>query len=554
MKSSNLPYLALTLNSLLELRAKENGERVALVKGDFFTYGRLKNLSDKVGLYLKRLNVQKGERVGILGENGPMWLISFFGIQSVGAICVPLDTRLGFFEIKGIIDHSDIRVLFTERRFIRQIADMVAERMVEIVDLDRDQFLDLIDKKEKNTYNLSLEEKPDPEDPAILFYTSGTTGTQKGILLSHRNVLSNIRSILSMVKVGEDDRFFSILPISHAYELVAGNLLPLAAGASIAYASSLKPKELLEDLSRAKPTIILAVPLFLEKLLRGIERRIELSSPVKRLFITLALRTPGLKKLVQVGIKKSMGLRRLRFFVSGGAHLPEDVEIKMRRLGFKVIQGYGLTEASPVVSLNPPDKPKVGSCGIPLPGVEVRIWAPGHDGVGEIVIRGENVMKGYYRNDEANKEVFLMENYLRTGDLGFLDKDGYLFIVGRKKSAIVTKGGLTIYPEEIENILCKSPYVKEALVLLKKRDQKEELHAIIFPDEEVVKDRLGDFSEKEEREKVLKEVIRREIETVSKGLADYKRIRSFSLRFEEFPKTTTNKIKRYLFEGHDPLR
>lgn len=540
--------VAVPLSEILELRAKKCPEDIALIKKEVFTYEKMEKAVKSIAFYLQKKDIKKGDRIGILAENAPEWILCFFAIQYVGGICVPLDTRLGYLELKGIVEHSGMKALFLQRRFFGTIEKVIRERAIDVIFTDEEDDLDSIKNIMKKDAGEVDREKTTLEDPAVLFYTSGTTGVQKGVLLTHKNIVSNIISLLKAVHVDEKDRFFSILPLSHAYELVAGNLLPLYAGASVAYASSLKPREMIEDMIASKPTIVLTVPLVLEKLLKGIERRIGNLPHLKRWIFDLSLRIPGLKELPKRGIKKSMGLERLRFFVSGGAHLSERVELGLGKLGFKVIQGYGLTEASPVVSLNPPHRPKSGSCGIALPNVEIGIVNVGRDGVGEIVVRGDNVMKGYYQNEEANKEAFLSDGSLLTGDLGYIDGEGYLYITGRKKSVIVTRGGLTIYPEEIENTLSQSPYIKEVVVIKKQKDHSEELHAIVFPDEEALSQKIGNLSSPDEKRKVINEIIQRQIRTVSENLADYKRVRSFSLRDEEFPKTATNKIKRYLFE------
>jgi long-chain acyl-CoA synthetase len=546
LKSKNFPGF-LPLGGLLEANARRYPNRIALIKKEVFTYGQTEDAVKRIAFQLKKRGVRKGDKIGILAENGPFWILSFFAIEYVGGVCVPLDVRSGALELKGIMEHSETSFLFAQRKFLKSIEDFVRERMIGLILLDGERSEHSIWSFLSQEPAYAVRESRSLEEPCIIFYTSGTTGAQKGVVLTHRNVVSNIDSLLRAVNVDENDRFFSLLPLSHAYELVAGNLVPIAACASIAYSSSLKPKEMLEEMVASKPTIILTVPLILEKLLKGIERRIREFSGVKRLIFQTCMRFPGLKGVVGRKIRESMGLERLRFFVSGGAHLPESVELGLRKFGIQVIQGYGLTEASPVVSLNPPERPRPGSCGIPLPDVQVMIIDKREDGIGEIVVKGQNVMKGYYKNEKATSEAILPDGSLLTGDVGYLDTDGYLYITGRKKSVIITRGGLTIYPEEIENALAQSPFIKDVLVIKKEKGHGEELHAIIVPEEESFRERTGHLSSPIGEASLVHEIIRGEIDRISKNLADYKRIRNFSIRSEDFPKTASGKIKRYLF-------
>jgi long-chain acyl-CoA synthetase len=408
----------------------------------------------------------------------------------------------------------------------------------------------------------SHEGLPEPEarsrsDMAVILYTSGTTGISKGVVLTHGNLLANLEQVLAALEINEKDRFLSVLPIHHSFEATCGFLLPMMEGATVTFARSLKSKELLEDVKDTRPTVFLAVPLLLEKLHQGLMRNVKKSSPVRK-GIFYGLKTvaracdPLLKgsasRALLHRVRTGMGLDALRYLISGGAALPRMLSREYECLGFPILQGYGLTETAPVLSVNLPWKCRNASTGLPLPGIDVKIVDPNPEGIGEIAVRGANVMIGYYKNEEATCQV-LQEGWLRTGDLGKIDKEGFLYVVGRKKSLIVTKGGKNISPEEIEEELLKSPFVKETLVLARihPRTKNEEIHAIIYPDFE----QMGEYAVEEGvtlDEKGIRKLIETHVERVNAVLAEYKRIRNFSIREEEFPKTTTQKIKRYLFE------
>ncbi|MEN3045523.1 MAG: AMP-binding protein [Candidatus Hydrothermales bacterium] len=526
-----------------------------------FLYSEALEMVESIGGYLKSKGFKRGDRAAVLGENMPEWGISYLGIQWAGGVCVPLDARASSSDWEHFLRHSESKFIFVSKRFVEDILEIKdkVESLVEIISFpDSDgkvtSFQDVILHKEK----LEVPVDRDPTDLAVILYTSGTTGTPKGIMLSHKNIISNIESVLKIFDFNENDHLFSVLPIHHVFEGTCGFLAPLYVGAKITYARSLKPSELLEDLRDTEPTVFLTVPLLLEKLYLGIMKNINsLSLPKKSLFKAMSslsnlldpLTGKKSSKILFKTIRERMGFGKIKYIISGGAALPTWVGVGLQRLGFPIYQGYGLSETAPVVSVNPPKgKNKISSVGPPIPGVEVKIIDPDENGIGEIAVKGDNVMLGYYKDKKATERAF-KEGWFLTGDLGYIDKDGYIYITGRKKSVIVTKGGKNIYPEEIEEKLLESPIIKECLVLAKihPKTKTEILHAIIYPDYEEIDNRAKQMNV-DVTEDLLNDWIGKEIEEVNKKLADYKRIRSFSLRDEEFPKTTTQKIKRYLFE------
>lgn len=378
-----------------------------------------------------------------------------------------------------------------------------------------------------------------PEDIAVILYTSGTTGRSKGAMLSHKNIVTNILAAVQRFQLDSSIETLSFLPINHVFEQVCGILLPLSLGGRVNFAESIK--KLGDNLGEIKPTFLLGVPAVYRLLLDRIVKNIE-SKSTSRLLYKFSLT----RKLVTTKVQQAVGTHTT--FVSGGAALDPAVARGFHDLGLNLLQGYGITETSPVISAESPFKNKPGTVGEVLADVQVRIDKPNTEGEGEILVKGPNVMIGYYKNEKATREV-LRDGWYRTGDLGRIDDDQMLSICGRVKNLIVTPNGKNVYPEEVENHLLKSPYIAEIMVYGHKvRATAEEVYAVIFPDEEALfnlaKERDGEPLTAAE----IEELIRKEVLTFGKDLADYKRVKKFTLREDEFPKTTTRKIKRYIVE------
>ncbi len=555
----------ITIPEMVERSAQEFSSAVALKMRDGqgwreYTYSDLGEIVPKLAAFLKSQGFQPGDRGAVLGENRPEWGLSYFAISWAGGIVVPLDSRATLHEWRHINLDAECKVIFTSQRFLPDVLEFAPDvpSLKTIVVMDPHPELPNI--PQLSTQNLEpVPRHPfDLEDLALILYTSGTTGSSKGVMLTHKNIMSNVDAVYQCIEYGVGDTFFSVLPIHHVFEGTAGFLTPLYNGATIVYARSLRPREIREDMLASQPTVMLVVPLLLEKILLGIYREVRHAPVVKKglfhlLKGTSKALTPILgRKAAQALFKKvraQAGFGNIRYVISGGAALPQWVAKGMEELGFPVLQGYGLSETAPVLTVNPPDKPKNASVGLPIPHVEIKIVDPGPDGIGEIAAKGPNVMKGYYKNPEATKEVFTEDGWFLTGDLGYIDDEGYLYITGRKKSVIVTRGGKNIYPEEIEAHLSQSPYIAEILVLMGIHpvSKDEELQAIVYPDYDAL-DAYAQEHGKELTEEDIYKIIEQEIERLSKDLAPYKRPRRFTIREEEFPKTTTRKIKRYLFE------
>jgi len=379
-----------------------------------------------------------------------------------------------------------------------------------------------------------------PEDTAVILYTSGTTGRAKGAMLSHRNIVANIRATVRHFELDQNMTTLSFLPINHVFEQVVGVLLPLSLGGTVAFAESLK--KVGENLQEVQPNFFLAVPalyrVFYERICKGLDDK-----PLARWLS----RFPLTRKLVAAPIRRKLGGHTA--FISGGAALDPEISRGLWRFGIPIYQGYGITETSPVIAAEAPGRTRPGTVGCCLDGVEVRIDRPNEAGEGEILVRGANVMQGYYNNPDATAEV-LRDGWYHSGDLGRFDEEGFLHICGRVKNLIVTPNGKNVYPEEVEEELRKSPYIAEIMVYGHRvGPAAEEVYAIIFPDHEALDAHFRDQGREHWGQVEVEELLRQEILRHGKGLADYKRVKRFTLREDEFPKTTTRKIKRYVVEA-----
>jgi long-chain acyl-CoA synthetase len=561
----------MTVREMVERNAEQFSDKVALQmrRGEVFYKITYKELHEKIiaaAAALKSIGFKKGNNAGVIGENRPEWIISYLAIVFAGGIVVPLDPQLRQKEIGHLLRVSETEIVFTSPKHISVLKECSQKTGLPktIVSMENIEGLfsldDFIIKGTKllkaNSIDIS-KDRPLLDDTLAIIFTSGTTGKSKGVMLTHRNVVYDAASARKVIKIDEKDRMLSILPLHHTFEATAGFILPLYIGVTITYARSLKSKEIIEDIQDSETTIILGVPLLYEKMLKGLRKGIsEQKKLVKtvvnvNLWLVRTLRKtfktePG--KVLFRSLREKAGLGSLRLLVSGGAALPVWVSKGFWEFGFTILQGYGLTETSPVTNVNPIEKIKFASVGPPIPGMEIKINEPEESGIGEIVVRGPIVMKGYYKDKELTETV-VKDGWFYSGDLGRVDSDNYLYITGRKKSLIVSHAGKNIYPEEVEGELIISDFIEEALVVgrMNPKTKREEVHAIIYPNWEA----LDNYTKEqgiEQTDKWLKEFYKDEIENRCKDIAAYKRVKSFSIREEEFPKTTTKKIKRFLFQ------
>lgn len=534
------------LGEVLEKSARNFPSKLALKKADTeYTFAQLEDAVIKLKNYLLGLGLKKGDRFSVIGENCPEWAIGYLSIVKAGLVCVPLDPMSSEGEIIHVLRESEARGVLSSESHIYKIEGVKADLK------DLKWIIPLHSLKELDVQEDTPAEQINPYSLAVLIFTSGTTGTSKAVMLSHNNIISNMKSFEPVIKLGENDAMVSIIPMHHTFEGTCGFLYPLYCGAAVHYPPSLKPKDLQGTMKSARVTCLIAVPLLFEKLLRAVHRKVARSPvPTKILFNTIsgiASLFKFLRKPLFAKVRREMGLENLKYAIAGGAALPAKVAKGLELFGIPILQGYGLTESSPVISVNPLGSPRNDSAGPPLPGVEVRISEPDETGIGEIVVRGPNVMLGYYKNKVATDEV-LKDGWLYTGDLGHIDKDGYVYITGRMKSIIVTQTGKNIYPEEIEEKLIKSEWIKEVLIVprIDPETKKEQICAIIHPNYELLEQHSiskGITLAEQDIQSIYKDEIRK----CNEDLSAYKKITRFEIREEEFPKTTTNKIKRHLF-------
>ncbi|MDD2310510.1 MAG: AMP-binding protein [Desulfuromonadaceae bacterium] len=390
-------------------------------------------------------------------------------------------------------------------------------------------------------HSAPLPEKPrDPADTAVILYTSGTTGRSKGAMLSHANIVSNIKGAAQHFRLDNSIHTLSFLPINHVFEQVCGVLLPLSLGGKVSFSESLK--KLGENLAEVKPTFFLAVPAVYRMILDRITKNVN-SKKLSRLLFSV----PFTRTIITSKVRQTFGSGTI--FISGGAALDPAIAKGMTDFGLLIYQGYGITETAPIISAEQPGARRLGTIGRLLDRVEVQIDGPNDEGVGEIVVKGPNVMQGYYKNPQATAEV-LSNGWYRTGDLGFFSADGFLTISGRVKNLIVTPNGKNVYPEEVENELLKSQFIAEVMVYGHRvGTTSEEIHAIIYPHQEALDNQCRIDGNGQMSEADVEALMRVEVQKLCNGLADYKRVRKFTIREDEFPKTTTRKIKRFAVEA-----
>lgn len=524
-------------------------------RGDFrqkFTYRELLERVKHLAAALGKKGFSPQDKIGLIGENCPDWEAAYLAVQWAGCIVVPLDRMLKVPEVRHILRNSDSKGVISTEAYTETVDEAISEikrefRKIAIGNTPKGwlSFEALITEGAELA---PIEPPDDIEDLAAILYTSGTTGQAKGVMLTHRNIGSNVCGAYQALDFGEEDTFISILPLHHSFEATCGFLTPLCCGCKIVFSPSLKSKEILDTMAKHDVTMMIGVPLLYEKIVEGVQRQVRDSSAFKRFVFNAGMNlgkiAKGISKAMFASVRKAMGMEKVRYLASGAAALAPWASSFMERLGLPVLQGYGLTETSPIVSVNRLKNPDNVSVGPPVPGFEVRIDDPDSNGNGEIVVRGPSVMKGYYKNQEATREVLSPDGWLRTGDLGRLDERGMLYVTGRAKNLIVTAAGKNVYPEEVEAVVGQNPYIQEILVVgqLNEATCREEVHAIIVPNYELIDAEKPDITEKE-----LEDCMREQVKKEGEKLADYKRVKHFELHEEELPKTTTRKVKRYLF-------
>ena len=542
-----------TLLQAFETAAVAYPDHVALKgeggRGQAFTYAQVLDKVKRLAAGLQAPEYADLKEIGLLSENRPEWPIAYLGIVAAGKTVVPIDANLKPNEIESIIGHAGVKLLIISERFedqLRQVSDVLKTVMFE--------------NEAENTWEQVMADPIDftpvgsSESLAALIYTSGTTGTPKAVMLTHANLIANLTSIGTDLKFTPDDIFLSLLPLHHTFESTCGFLTPLTNGCTVVYARSLKSSHILEDIGANGVTVMIGVPLLWEKLYQAMRRKIDAAPPVRRaMFRTLfSLSDAGWRLNKRWGrnlfasLRQKAGLGSVRIFVSGAAAMPPRISRFFVLLGFDFIQGYGMTETSPVVTAHRPDDIKFGSVGPPITGVEVKINNPGEAGIGEILVRGDNCTSGYRDNPEETRAL-LQNGWLHTGDLGKM-RDGHLWITGREKNLIISAAGKNIYPEELEEKLLISDYILEAVVFGRTREgrQGEEVRAVLVPDMEQFQAEFGIDPDQPDQVQIMA-MLKQAVADVNEQVAGYKRVSGFVMQFEELEKTSTKKVKRFVY-------
>lgn len=530
-------------------------------KADFeeFTYERFGNDVINLGTGLMKYLNLTNERIIIIGENTYYWYVSYFSVLCGVGTAVPIDKELPNNEIENVIKRSNASaVIYSKKKkdaidkikdnlpMVKYFIEMNSDDKVQGRDVGIEHVIEEGKKLTDAGNTEYMDVKIDPEEFKFLIFTSGTTSQAKGVMLNHRNLAENVNAVSKYVKIYEWDRFFSVLPLHHTYESSIGALLPFANGSSIAVCGGLR--YIVPDMQDTHPTAMLAVPLLIETLYKKINQTIEKSGKAglvnSMIHVTNALKSVGIdiKRKVFKEIYDNLG-GKIRIIVSAAAPIDKKVGKWVQDIGIEFLQGYGLTETAPIAALTPECDTRIGSVGLPVNCAEIKIHNQNENGEGEIWIKSRTLMMGYFEDEEATNEV-VHDGWFNSGDIGYMDKDGYVFVTGRSKNVIVTQNGKNIYPEEIELLLSKIPEIQECMVYGKEVEGEKELiiSAKVIPNmEEIEKLHGKDLSDKE-----IHKIIWEKIKEVNKKLTSYKAIKNLEIKHDEFAKTTTMKIKRYV--------
>lgn len=505
----------------------------------------------------------KDERIVIIGENTYNWYVSYMAMLCGVGVAVPVDKELPANEIENVIERSKATAVIystKKKEVIKKVEDNLP-RVKYFIQMNSDEKLvgrsvgfnaivnegkEMVTSGDDSFMKIEI----DPEEFKVLIFTSGTTSNAKGVMICNRNLAENVNAVSPYVKLTEKDRLFSVLPLHHTYESSIGFLLPFANGCSVAVCQGLK--YIVPNLKETKPTAMIAVPLLIENLYKKINATIEKSGKAglvnSMIHVTNALKSVGvdIKKKVFAEIYENLG-GNIRIIVSAAAPIDAKIGKWVQDIGISFLQGYGLTETAPIAALTPEFEPKIGSAGKAVVCAELKIDNPNENGEGEVLIKSETLMLGYYEDKEATDDVIKVDEegnrWFHSGDVGYLDDDGFLFITGRSKNVIVTQNGKNIYPEEIELMLGDISEIKECMVYGKEVEGQKELviSAKVIPNYEDIEEKHGkDLSDEQ-----IHDIIWEKIKEVNHKLTSYKAIKNLEIKKDEFVKTTTMKIKRY---------
>ena len=553
-------YMKITdLKDMLDKSGKKYGEKIAYKikiekeKYKTFTHKEVRQMINSLGTKLIDMGL-KNKRIAVIGENRYEWEIAYLSIVCGTGTVVPFDKSLPQNELEKVIERSGVEAIFYSNKYDDVLENIVRRgigNLKTLISMDLKEHKEgiysqkeLIEEGQKliNKGDKRFIEAPiDNEKMSIMLFTSGTTSDSKIVALSHKNLVSNLMDIKSCLDINEEDVFLSFLPLHHVFECTVGFLFSLYCGAQTVFCDGIR--YIVENLNEYKVTVMASVPAIYERIFKIIRKEINESGRLEKILENeekYKNSSMEEKKKVFKNIHDMLG-GNIRLLISGAASLDKEIEEKYRNLGLNLVQGYGLTETSPVIGIGNKKYHRIGSIGKTVPSVEAKIINPNKEGIGELIVKGPNIMIEYYKNKEATKEA-IKDGWFYTGDLARIDEDGYIFICGRKKNVIVLKNGKNIYPEEMENLINKIEGIEEAFIYGKQLSEDKEnikIYAKIVYNEEVVKNayKVNEFNE-------IHEEIAKKIREINSLMPKYKAIRGFTLTTKPLIKTTTNKIKR----------
>ena len=553
-------YMKITdLKDMLDKSGKKYGEKIAYKikiekeKYKTFTHKEVRQMINSLGTKLIDMGL-KDKRIAVIGENRYEWEIAYLSIVCGTGTVVPFDKSLPQNELEKVIERSGVEAIFYSNKYDDVLENIVRRgigNLKTLISMDLKEHKEgiysqkeLIEEGQKliNKGDKRFIEAPiDNEKMSIMLFTSGTTSDSKIVALSHKNLVSNLMDIKSCLDINEEDVFLSFLPLHHVFECTVGFLFSLYCGAQTVFCDGIR--YIVENLNEYKVTVMASVPAIYERIFKIIRKEINESGRLEKILENeekYKNSSMEEKKKVFKNIHDMLG-GNIRLLISGAASLDKEIEEQYRNLGLNLVPGYGLTETSPVIGIGNKKYHRIGSIGKTVPSVEAKIINPNKEGIGELIVKGPNIMIEYYKNKEATKEA-IKDGWFYTGDLARIDEDGYIFICGRKKNVIVLKNGKNIYPEEMENLINKIEGIEEAFIYGKQLSEDKEnikIYAKIVYNEEVVKNayKVNEFNE-------IHEEIAKNIREINSLMPKYKAIRGFTLTTKPLIKTTTNKIKR----------
>ena len=518
-----------------------------------YTHKEIRQMINYLGTRLLDMGL-KNKRIAVIGENRYEWELAYLAIVCGTGTVVPLDKSLPQNELEKVIERAGVEAIFYSNKYEENLKTIVAKgigNLKTLISMDLKQHTEgsysqeeLINEGKKLVEGGNeefIKAKIDNQNMSIMLFTSGTTSDSKIVALSHKNLVSNLMDIASVLDINSSDVFLSFLPLHHVFECTVGFLFSLYVGAETVFCDGIR--YIVENLREYKVSVMASVPAIYERIFKIIRKGIAQSENLEEILENeekYKNSSMEEKKKVFKNIHDMLG-GNIKLLISGAASLDKEIEEKYQKLGLNLVQGYGLTETSPVIGIGTKKHHKVGSIGKTVPSVEAKVIDCNKDGIGELIVRGPNIMLEYYQNKEATRKA-IIDGWFYTGDLAKIEKEGYIFICGRKKNVIVLKNGKNIYPEEMENLLNKIEGVEESFIYGKQISNDKEnikIYAKIVYDEEIVKNAYKVQNEKEIHDKIAKKI--REINAL---MPNYKAIRGFSLTQEPLIKTTTNKLKR----------